>query len=460
MAKAQEHAFFIGIGGAGMSGIANILLEQGYKVSGSDLQFNEAARKLQEAGATVYTGHSATNIPDDVTLVVVSTAIPQDNVELTEARARNIEIAHRGDILARLMDTKKGIAIAGSHGKTTTTAMVALVLEKNNFDPTVIIGGNFHDIGGNAKGGRGEYLVAEADESDGSFLKLSPYIAVVTNIEDDHLDHYGSREKIKAAFREFVEKIPTADGGYVVFCMDDPNVRDLAETIDKRVVTYGIEHPAWYMAREIHNKGMTTFADIYSDEKLLGQLELSVPGRHNINNAMAAIAIGMSLGLEFVDIVGALKNFRGVGRRFQLMGQVDGAIVVDDYAHHPTEVAATLRAARQTDAGRVIAVFQPHRYTRTKFLHKEFGNSFGDADLIIINEIYSAGEEPIEGVTADLIVRAVKERTDKPVLYIRTMEEIVDFLTKEAQAGDLIMTLGAGNIRNAGRELVERLKAR
>lgn len=441
-----------------MSGIAMILLEQGHKVSGSDLQASAAVKRLEAAGAKVFIGHSVSNLADDVSLVVVSTAIQPDNIELLAAGERNIPVAHRGDMLARFMAEKKGIAIAGSHGKTTTTAMVALVLEKNNLDPTVIIGGNFHDIGGNAKGGRGEYLVAEADESDGSFLKLSPFIAIVTNIEDDHLDHYGSREKIKAAFREFVEKIPTE--GFVVFCMDDPNVRELAANIDKRVVSYGIEHPAQYMAREIRCKGLTTFAEIYFDNKRLGQLELGVPGRHNINNAMAAVVIGLALGLEFADIAAALKSFKGVGRRFQLMGQVDGATIVDDYAHHPTEVAATLRAARQTDAGRVIAVFQPHRYTRTKFLHKEFGGAFGDADLIIINEIYSAGEEPIEGVTADLIVREVKERTASPVIYIRNMEEIVDFLVHEARPGDLIMTLGAGNIRKAGRELVERLKAR
>jgi UDP-N-acetylmuramate--alanine ligase len=458
LANAQGHAFFIGIGGAGMSGIANILLEQGYKVSGSDLQVNDATKKLQAAGARVHTGHATGNITADVSLVVVSTAISQNNVEIQEARARNIEIAHRGDVLARLMATKKGIAIAGSHGKTTTTAMAALVLEKNNMDPTVIIGGNFRDIGGNAKGGQGEYLVAEADESDGSFLKLDPYIAVVTNVEDDHLDHYGSREKIKEAFSEFVAKIP--DDGLVVLCMDDPNVREMAQSLDKRIETYGIDHQARIMARNIYNKGMTTYADIYFTGEKLGQLELNVPGRHNINNAMAAVAVGLSVGLEFAGIAAALKDFKGVGRRFQLLGQQNGITVVDDYAHHPTEVAATLQAARQTEADRVIAVFQPHRYSRTKFFFKEFGASFADADLVIINEIYSAGEEPIEGVTADLIVRAAREQTTKPVLYYRTMEEIVDYLMQEARSGDLIMTLGAGNIRQAGLELAEKLKAR
>jgi UDP-N-acetylmuramate--alanine ligase len=441
-----------------MSGIAKILLEQGYRVSGSDLQAGDAVRRLEAAGATVYIGHNPANLKDDVNLVVVSTAIAPDNEELLAARAREIPVAHRGEMLARLMAEKKGIAVAGSHGKTTTTAMVALVLEKGNLDPTVVVGGNFHDIGGNAKRGLGEYLVAEADESDGSFLKLDPYIAIVTNIEDDHLDHYGSREKIETAFREFVEKLP--ENGFVVFCMDDANVRAMAGEINKRMVTYGIDYPAQYTAREIRNKGLTTYAEIYFEDRRLGRLELNVPGRHNINNAMAAVAVGLGLGLDFTDVAGALKSFNGVGRRFQLMGQVDGINVVDDYAHHPTEVAATLRAARQTDAGRVIAVFQPHRYTRTKFLYNEFGGAFTDADLVIINEIYSAGEAPIEGVTADLIVRAAKERMTKPVLYFRTMGEIVDFLTAEARPGDLIMTLGAGNIRNAGQELVEKLKVR
>ncbi len=458
MSNTQGHVYFIGIGGAGMSGIAKILLEQGYRVSGSDLQAGEATRRLEQAGATVFVGHRAANLPDDIGLVVVSTAISPENEELGAARDRNIPVAHRGEMLARLMAEKKGIAIAGSHGKTTTTAMASLVLEKNGFDPTVVVGGNFHDIGGNAKFGQGEYLVAEADESDGSFLRLAPYIAVVTNIEDDHLDHYGSRENIKAAFREFVQKTP--DDGFVVLCMDDNNVRQLAEVIDKRVVTYGIKHPAQYSARQIRNEGMTTFAEIYLAEERLGRLELNVPGRHNINNAVAAVAIGMALGLEFAGIAAALKGFKGVGRRFQRLGQVNDVNVVDDYAHHPTEVAATLQAARQTDARRVIAVFQPHRYTRTKFLYNEFGGAFNDADIVIINEIYSAGEEPIPGVTADLIVRAAKERSTKPVIYFRTMEEIVDFLAQLARPGDLIMTLGAGNIRQAGQALVERLKVR
>ncbi|TLM99695.1 UDP-N-acetylmuramate--L-alanine ligase, partial [bacterium] len=398
-----------------MSGIAKILLEQGFKVSGSDLQAGESVKRLEAAGATVYTGHNSANLKEDINLVVVSTAISPDNEELMTARNRNIPVAHRGEMLARLMAEKKGIAVAGSHGKTTTTAMVALVLEKGNLDPTVVVGGNFHDIGGNAKHGLGEYLVAEADESDGSFLKLDPHIAIVTNIEDDHLDHYGSRENIKAAFREFVEKVP--DNGFVVLCMDDTNVRDMAGNIHKKLVTYGIHYPARYTARGIMNRGLTTCAEIFFEDRRLGQLELNVPGRHNINNAMAAVAVGMDLGLEFAEVAAALKNFKGVGRRFQLMGQIDGINVVDDYAHHPTEVAATLQAARQTEAGRVIAVFQPHRYTRTKFLHKEFGGSFADADMVIINEIYSAGEKPIEGITADLIVRAAKERTNKPVLY-------------------------------------------
>lgn len=458
LGKGQGKVHFIGIGGSGMSGIATIMINQGYQVSGSDLNQNAAASRLINMGAEVAWGHDSANLGQDTDIVVISTAIKADNPELVAAREKGMEVVRRGEMLARLMVDKKGIAVAGAHGKTTTSSMIALVFEKSGLDPTVVVGGDILELGGNAKLGQGEYLVAEADESDGSFLLLSPTIEVITNIEDDHLDYYGSREAIKEAFVEFMQKVP--DDGSTVACADDPNIRELTAKSDKKIVTYGIEHPSDYMARNIRTEGLHTYADIYYENSLLGHLELNVPGLHNINNAMAAIAVGRIAGLSFAQTAGVLKDFRGVHRRFELLGNVRGINVVDDYAHHPTEVKATLRAAKQTKANRVIGVFQPHRFTRTKFLYKEFGESFCDADVIVISEIYGAGETPIEGVTAELIVNAIKDNEKRPIYYFKTIEEVTEFLSETAESGDLILTLGAGNIRLAGIDLVERLKAR
>lgn len=458
MASSNEHIYFVGIGGAGMSGIARILMEQGYAISGSDLKGTNTTERLEVEGAVINIGHAAENVTDNIDLVVVSTAIPPTNAEVMAAHGKNIPVISRGEMLARIMDQKRGIAVAGAHGKTTTTSMIALVLEKNNLDPTVVVGGELNDIGSNAKMGAGEYLVAEADESDGSFLKLNPQIAVVTNIEADHLDYHGSLENIIKAFNEFIAKLPT--DGLAVLCVDNENVRDIASHSDKNVITYGINVSADYMARNIRSEGLKTRADIYNQEKMLGQLELNVPGRHNMTNALAAIVIGLQLGIKFADIATALNTFRGVHRRFDILGQVDGIRVIDDYAHHPTEVAATLAAAQQTMAKRVISVFQPHRYTRTKFLHREFGEAFTNADVIIINEIYSAGEKPIEGVSAELIVQSIPDKDKKDVYYIKDMQKIADFLLDIAREGDLILTMGAGNIRSVGVELVGKLKAR
>ncbi|MDT3699999.1 MAG: UDP-N-acetylmuramate--L-alanine ligase [Thermincola sp.] len=458
MGKGQKKVHFIGIGGSGMSGIATIMIQQGYKVSGSDLNQNAAASRLINMGADVSWGHDRVNLGHDTEAVVISTAIRADNPELVAAREEGIEIVRRGEMLARLMAEKRGVAVAGAHGKTTTSSMIALVFEKNGLDPTVVVGGDVLELGGNAKLGLGKYLVAEADESDGSFLLLAPTIEVITNIEDDHLDYYGSREAIKEAFADFLQKLP--DGGYAVVCADDPNIRDLISGSDKKIVTYGTDYQSKYMARNIRTEGLHTFADIYYENDLLGQLELNVPGLHNINNAMAAIAVGRIAGLSFLDVARVLKDFRGVHRRFELLGKSQGINVVDDYAHHPTEVKATLRAAKQTKANRVIGVFQPHRFTRTKFFFREFGESFSDADMIVINEIYGAGETPLAGVTAELIVNAIRDNENKPVYYFKTLGEVTEFLSEIAKSGDLILTMGAGNIRSAGIDLVERLKAR
>lgn len=451
-----DNIHFIGIGGAGMSGLADILLALGYRVSGSDLRWTHVTERLASLGARIYTGHRPGNL-NGVQMVVVSSAIPPTNPELVEARRRGIPVIHRGEMLSRLMSRQKGIVVAGAHGKTTTTSMMAIVMEKNGLDPTILIGGELTDIGGNAKLGRGSYLVAEADESDGSFLKLDPLVEIITNIEDDHLDHYGSLENIKKAFGEFLARVP--DHGTAVVCLDDPNVREVIQTYGGPLITYSLGyHGADYQLRELQLNGTGSCGDVFYRGTYLGRLRLAVPGRHNLSNALAVVAAGRWLGLSFARIASALADFCGVKRRFEIIGRVNGVLVVDDYAHHPTEIKATLQAARQVHRGRLICVFQPHRYTRTALLYEKFGRSFDDADLIVISEIYSAGEEPIEGVDAGLIVKAVERDGRRPVVFLPAMEEIVDYLIRVARPGDLVLTMGAGNIWMAGVELVKKLE--
>jgi len=419
--KKLDWVHFIGIGGAGMSGIAKVLLDLGYKISGSDLNVTETTKRLGKNGATVFTGHKASNVQKGIDVVVVSSAIPEDNDEVKKAQEFNIPVIQRAEMLAKLMENQKAICVAGAHGKTTTTSMIALVLEKNNLDPTVVVGGELNDIGGNAKLGRGEYLVAEADESDGSFLKLLPWATVVTNIEDDHLDHYGTLENIVEAFRQFINL--GSPQGFSILCIDNTFVKKLADQIPGKLITYGIQENAQYTAKDIVYEGLLTKAKIYFNDNLLGTLELNVPGKHNISNALAAISIGHQLGIDFQDIKEALKGFKGVQRRFQLIGKVNNVQVVDDYAHHPTEIKATLEAARNSHSGRLIAVFQPHRYTRTKFLAKEFAASFKAADKVILAEIYSAGEKPIPGVSTENILDNMRFVADIYDLIIPDDEE-------------------------------------
>lgn len=439
-----------------MSGLASILLDLGYEISGSDLSSTDITRRLESRGAVCHVGHASRNL-DTSQLVVISSAIKPDNPELLAAREKGIPVIHRGDLLAWLMQRQKGIAVAGAHGKTTTTSMLALVLERSGFDPTIVIGGELNDIGGNAKLGRGEYLVAEADESDGSFLKLQPLAAIITNIEDDHLDHYGSVEEIKKAFRQFMHKVP--EHGLVVACIDDPNVRETIRDLERPLITYGSEGSgASYTLRQLSLDSGGSRGDVYYEGRFLGTLELYVPGRHNMLNALAVVAAARWLGLDFNLIASILREFRGARRRFELLGEVGGIRVVDDYAHHPSEIRATLQAARQTDPGRLVVVFQPHRYTRTLLLKEQFGRSFADADLLIVNEIYSAGETPIEGVNAQLIVQAIKNYGRPPVVYLPTREQVVNYLAAEARPGDLILTMGAGNIWLCGLDLLKRLR--
>ncbi len=443
----------IGIGGAGMSGLARILLDMGIQVSGSDLVASPNLSRLREQGARVYVGHAAENLQPGVDHVVVSSAIPSSNVEVLAARRKGLPVISRGDLLAQVMLDFKGIAIVGAHGKTTTSSMISLVLAANGFDPTCIIGGEVNDIGGNARLGRGDYLVAEADESDGSFLKLTPYAAVITNIDNDHLDYYKNTGEIIKAFQEFLHRIKP--GGFAVLCTDNRFVREL-DAGDVETITYGLEGEPVFKAEGVIQKGFTTEADILENNDLLGRLYLSVPGLHNVQNALAAIAVGRRLGLDFSSITGALQAFHGARRRFQLLAQGDGIKIIDDYAHHPTEIKALMQASRCLKAKRTIAVFQPHRYTRTSLLKEEFGSAFDGSDLVIVTDIYSAGEPPIEGVTSDLIVQTIRRNGQKAV-YIKRLDEVVDFLGREMKSGDLILTIGAGNVYTVGQKLAQML---
>jgi UDP-N-acetylmuramate--alanine ligase len=451
-----EQVHFIGIGGAGMSALATILLALGYRVSGSDLVSTQVTQRLEALGGKCYTGHERGNVRG-ARLVVISSAISPDNPELVAAKEMGIPVIHRAELLAWLLNRKKGIAVAGAHGKTTTTSMLALTLEKNGFDPTIVIGGELNDIGGNAKLGRGEYVVAESDESDGSFLKLKPLATIVTNIEDDHLDHYGSVDNIKKAFKTFLSGIPAA--GRAVVCLDDPNVREVAGNLNVPLITYGLDNGADYTLKDIFLDGPHTGAAVYHGNRLLGGIELFVPGRHNLVNALGVVAMASWLGLDFSRIAGALKDFRGVGRRFQFAGAAGGVRIFDDYAHHPTEIRATLQAARTLGPRRLVVVFQPHRYTRTALLHERFGAAFEDADHLVLTDIYSAGEPPLPGVTTRLIIDAVYKHSGREAVYCPALEEAVEYLAGAVQPGDLVLTVGAGNVWTVGEKLLARLKS-
>ncbi|WP_347488331.1 UDP-N-acetylmuramate--L-alanine ligase [Desulfoscipio sp. XC116] len=458
MQDIPDKIHFIGIGGAGMSGLARVLLDLGLDVRGSDINSTPVTERLKARGAAIYKGHEGAHV-GDAELVVYSTAINAENDEMQAAGEKGVPVIHRADLLGLLMNRQKGLAVAGAHGKTTTSAMLALVLEKCQQDPTILIGGELTDIGGNAKFGRGPFLVAEADESDRSFLKLQPYLAIVTNIEDDHLDHYGSVEEIVDAFRQFIHKIPA--NGTAVLCFDDERIRAIAEDCTGKPVTYALDNPAAdYTLRDIRVDASGSAGEVFFKGRHLGRLELTVPGRHNLANALAVVAACRDIGLSYSDVAECLKCFRGAGRRYQLLGREKGITVIDDYAHHPTEIAATLRAARQVHSGRIIAVFQPHRYTRTQLLFDRFGVCFNAADLVIINDIYSAGEKPIAGVTAQLIVDAVHDNKGVRPLQLAAGEETVDYLAGMLQEGDLVLTMGAGDVWKTGKALVNRLKER
>ncbi|MDY4919513.1 MAG: UDP-N-acetylmuramate--L-alanine ligase [Phascolarctobacterium sp.] len=449
---------FIGIGGAGMSALAYVLIKRGYDVSGSDLSAGHMSAHLAEEGAMVYMGHAACQV-DDADAVVISTAIHPNNAELVAARERNLPVLHRSDVLAALLNAPeaKGVAVAGAHGKTTTSAMISCIAAESGIDPTIVIGGEVTSLGGNARNGAGPYVVAEADESDGSFLKFYPELAVVTNIEDDHLDHYGTEENIYQAFKQFLGNI--REGGKAILCADNAKVRRLAAETDKSVLTYGLDgEDADYIAREITYGLNGTSYKLYFQGEFLTDVHLIVPGRHNVLNSMGAFAAAREMGIEVDKILASLKKFGGAKRRFETKGKVEGVWVVDDYAHHPTEIGVTLKAARQTQPARLLCVFQPHRYTRTQLLFDEFCASFADCDELILVDIYSAGEAPIPGVSSEKLAEGVKAKTGQIVQYIPRLDKAEEYLEAKAQSGDLIMTIGAGDVFKIGEELVRELE--
>ena len=446
---------FVGIGGAGMSALAKILVEKGYNVSGSDVKESVMTGILRDLGAKVFIGQRAENV-QDTEAIVVSSAIRENNPEVVEAKRLGLKRLHRSDVNAFLINNSKGIAVAGAHGKTTTTSMLGVSLDYEGVSPSIIIGGEVDYLGSNAKLGKSDYLVSEADESDGTFLKYYPYIGIVTNVENDHMDHYGTMENIIKAFTQFLNQI--REDGWGVVCFDNENIRNIVKNVNRKIVSYAIDHEADYVAANIKADASGTSFDVIHKGENLGTVKLNVPGRHNVLNAMACVVTGITLGQSVAQMAEGLTMFNGAKRRFQTKGKAHGVWVVDDYAHHPTEIATTLKAARQTQPKRLVCAFQPHRYSRTQLLQKESGSCFKDADLLVLTDVYSAGEDPIPGVDGELLVKEVAEQTGQKTVYIKDKKEIAAYLKSIAQEGDLIMTMGAGDIVKCGEELVELLK--
>ncbi|HZV83243.1 MAG TPA: UDP-N-acetylmuramate--L-alanine ligase [Geobacteraceae bacterium] len=450
-----EKIHFVGIGGIGMSGIAEVLLNLGYKVSGSDLRSSEITERLAGLGAEIGIGHGAENLKN-VDVVVISSAVHDDNPEVVEARRLHVPVIPRAEMLAELMRMKYGIAIAGTHGKTTTTSMAASILGHAGIDPTIVIGGKLNAIGTNAQLGQGKFLVAEADESDGSFLVLSPTIAVVTNIDADHLDFYSGIEEIRETFVEFINKVPFY--GLAVLCLDDKNIREILPQVKKRYMTYGLSSQADIRATHVRHDGFTTSFVAHYKGYRLGEVTFRMPGAHNVLNAMACIAVAMELDVPFAAIQEGFAKFGGVGRRFTIKGEPKGVMVVDDYGHHPAEIKATLSAARQGwPERRIIAAFQPHRYTRTHELFDEFVTAFYDADVLVLTDVYAAGEQPIAGATAERLAAEIRRHGQKDVTWIADRETIPAHLAGMVREGDIVITLGAGNIWQQGEALVKML---
>lgn len=449
---------FVGAGGVGMSGIAEILLlATPLEISGCDLARSEITARLEKLGAKIAVGHDPAHVAD-ADLLVISSAVGESNAEVAAAHAKGIPVIRRAEMLGEIMRLKQGVAVAGTHGKTTTTSLTGMVLTEAGFDPTIVVGGQVHILGTNARLGKGEYLVAEADEYDRSFLELTPVVAVITNIEADHLDTYRDLADIVDAFTTFANRVPFF--GAVVACVDDPGVRSLLPRIKRRVVTYGESPEAHVAARSVRLEATSTTFDVWDmNERRLGAVRLRLPGRHNVANALAAIAVGRELLIPFESIARALASFTGVVRRFELKGERDGVLVVDDYAHHPTELKATLSAARQVYPDRrLVALFQPHLYSRTRDFAGDFGRALGSADVNVVMDVYPSREKPIPGITGELVAEAARHAGHTRVLYIHDKKRVIDCLKQTLCPGDLLLTLGAGDVVKFGEEFLRHVE--
>lgn len=449
-----NHIHMVGIGGTGMNGIAEVLLNLGYKVSGSDIQENDATQRLARLGAVLSVGHRAENVKA-ADVVVISSAVGEDNVEVRQARADLIPVIPRAEMLAELMRMKYGVAVAGSHGKTTATSMTAVVLEAGGYDPTIIVGGRLNTLGANAKLGAGDFIVAEADESDRSFLYLSPFIAVLTNIDEEHLDQYHSLDDIKRTFVNFANKVPFYCP--VILCLDDPNLQSIIPELERKVITYGFSAQSDVSARDPSFDGFRSRSELHLKGRRLGILSLQVPGMHNILNAMAAVAVGLDLGIPPRTILEALASYTGTGRRFELRETVAGVMIVEDYAHHPTEIRATLEAAKRGWPRRVVAVFQPHRYTRLAKLMDSFATAFNQADVLVLTDVYPAGEAPLPGVDGRALFEEVRQFGHKRVFYEADMRKVPALLKTVLAADDILLVLGAGHINRIIPDIIEAL---
>jgi len=451
-----KHIHLVGIGGIGMSGIAELLLNLGYFISGSDLRKTEVTEHLSDLGGKIFLGHGPQNV-DGADVVVFSSAVKGDNPEIVEARERSIPVIPRAEMLAELMRLKFGIAVAGSHGKTTTTSMIASILTKGGFDPTVVIGGRLNIWGGsNARLGRSDFLVAEADESDGSFLALSPSIAVISNIDHEHIDFYRSMNNLRKTFVDFINKIPFY--GRAILCVDDKEVQGLIPKLTKSYLTYGLNPQSDIRASVISKGGLNTTFDVTFKNRLVGKVTISIPGEHNILNALAAVGVGLELDIDFKYIREGLKDLGGLKRRFEIKDERDGILFLDDYGHHPTEIIATLSAAKECwPDRRLVVVFQPHRFTRTRDLYDKFVISFNQADFLIITPLYGAGEEPIPGVDSRVLYQGIKNHGHRAVTLCDSIEDSISLLLNQIRPGDLVLTLGAGDIHIVGEELLKRI---
>lgn len=452
-----RHVHFVGVGGIGMSGLAEILRTLRFEVSGSDLKERDTTLRLSRFGVRIDIGHAAQNVAG-ADVVVYSSAIDPSNVEIVHARLLGIPVVSRAEMLAELMRVKYSIAIAGSHGKTTTTSLVATVLSAAGFDPTVIVGGRMAALGSNARLGEGDLLVAEADESDGSFLRLTPTIAVVTNIDPEHLDYYGTHERLKQAFVEFVEKVPFY--GLAVLCLDHPDVQDLLPRIQRRHVTYGLSPQADYSARAVEFEGTSVRFSAIGHGESLGQFYVRMPGLHNVLNTLAAIAVADELAVPFDVLKDSLANFHGVARRFTVTAVLDGVTFVDDYGHHPAEIRATLAAARRAYSGRIVVVFQPHRYTRTQSLFEEFTKAFNDCDVLVIVPVYPAGEKPIAGATSERLAGAITVHGHRNVRYAKDFAVVANLLVPQMRRDDVLVALGAGDVNKVLKIIHDRIASR